>query len=88
LIVLDTALGSGEKDPLTDVGEAWAIIGAAGIASGVAAAAMPGKTTTTPIANAMAIENRRRGALRPRLTTTSTTRMCPHVLDTCKPVYT
>src|ERR1700729_3931247 len=87
-MVLDAALGSGVNEPLIDVGEACTMVGAAGVTSCVDAAAMPGATTITPITNAAAVESRRRGARRPRLTTTSPTRMCPHVLDTCKPVYT
>jgi hypothetical protein len=41
---------------------------------------MPGKATITPNTNAMAVENRRTGARRQRLTATSLSRMCPHVL--------
>jgi hypothetical protein len=80
-MVLDTALGSGVNEPLIDVGEAWTIDGAAGVGSGVAATAIPGKTTITPITSAMAVENRRTGALRQRLTATSPLRMCPHVVS-------
>ena len=80
-MVLDTALGSGVNDPLIDVGEAWTIDGATGVANGVAATAIPGKTAIMPIANAMAVENRRTGARRQRLTATSLSRMCPHVLS-------
>jgi len=75
--VLDTALGSGVNDPLMDVGEVWTVDGAAGVASGVAATATPGRTRIMPIANIKVVEIRRTGARRQHLTATSLSRMCP-----------
>jgi hypothetical protein len=78
-MVLETAFGSGVNDPLMDVGEVWTIDGAAGVASGVAATATPGKTSITPIANTKVVEIRRTGPRSQHLTATSLSRMCPRV---------
>jgi hypothetical protein len=80
-MVLDAAFGSGVKVPLTDVGEACEITGAGGAVSCVEANATPGDTTSIPMTNAREVEKRRAGVRRPRLTATSLSRMCPHVLS-------
>jgi hypothetical protein len=79
LIVLETAFGSGVKDPLMDVGEVWTIDGAAGVASGVAATATPGTRRITPIANTKVVEIRRTRPRTQHLTVASPSRMCPRV---------
>ena len=78
-MVLETAFGSGVNDPLMDVGEAWTIDGAAGVANCVAATATPGRTRIMPIANIKVVEIRRAKARSQDLTTTSLSRMCPKV---------
>ncbi|HXC19575.1 MAG TPA: hypothetical protein VNT80_06675 [Acidimicrobiales bacterium] len=67
------------NDPLMDVGEAWTIDGANGVANGVAATATPGRTRITPIANTKVVEIRRAKARSQDLTTISLSRMCPKV---------